>query len=256
MHTCQALDTPGQIHINSLPEEILLAILEFMIDKNRAIFYKEDESHDLYKRTTLVISVCRRWRRAVLDVPAFWSLVPYLSRNFYSSGGSLTELWLERGKGAPLDLVVGIQDNLDSGLHRYASVLAKSHVAARVRSISVCVSNAYKAFLLLVKLMRSEAHRSVTELSVANPSSLPSVVELPTEFSTSKEAAASRIRMFQRALRIVRLRSLTLQSTSCIFEGLIELELHEIYGLETLGLVNIMDVSSSNVPFRATLFTS
>ncbi|KAG9046069.1 hypothetical protein FS837_005145 [Tulasnella sp. UAMH 9824] len=82
--------------INDLPYDILYIIFTLCWNK---IYSRKQGSFP-----TIASHVCRRWREYALDTPAFWARLDF--RN-YSLHLEKYQIWLERSKGHPLDILLG-----------------------------------------------------------------------------------------------------------------------------------------------------
>jgi len=86
--------------INDLPFEILVNIFTLAILSH--------SSREVTRSRLAVASVCKRWRRIVLDSPSMWSIIEFKGKPPFNA----SVLALQRSKNAPLILLIDVRDGL------------------------------------------------------------------------------------------------------------------------------------------------
>ncbi|KAJ4467692.1 hypothetical protein C8J55DRAFT_226087 [Lentinula edodes] len=108
--------TPKICHINRLSNDLLLEILRHFCDSRTAERFKRTCSYPDFDANFLAVSfVNKRWRSIILATPSLWGKI-YVAMDSISPEktppfiNSLIDLYLERSKGAALDICVLYSD--------------------------------------------------------------------------------------------------------------------------------------------------
>ncbi|KAG8778586.1 hypothetical protein FRC12_024921 [Ceratobasidium sp. 428] len=224
-------------HINTLPIEVLIDLFYHCIDQAQPVWVTGFARPNIYRRTTALVSVCKQWRRIILDLPAFWSLVNLSVDNHHQPNLELARLWLERSSSAPLHIVL----NLEYTYLTTSLPILVGH-ASRFRTLSIvthCLSNVYE---IMSCWFGHGAPGSVTELSVClSPwnGSYDSLLPL----DVYKWHSRDKINSFLRPLRILRLGHVYLNWDSAAYDDLFELRLETKARMQFKNLAKILRAS-------------